>query len=84
MKYLTFLDYTMLESAGKNIEAKLSEKDKEIEDIRSRFDKMQSQMQGLISSLGNIKEQSQVDQMAKTLYNTGIIKNRKASLQKLS
>ena len=29
MKYVTFLDYTMLESTGKNIEAKLSEKEKE-------------------------------------------------------
>jgi hypothetical protein len=31
MKYLTFLDYTTLESTGKNIEAKLSEKEKEIQ-----------------------------------------------------
>jgi hypothetical protein len=30
MKYLTFLDYTILESTGKNIEAKLEEKDREI------------------------------------------------------
>jgi integrase len=30
MKYLTFLDYTTLEATGKNIEAKLSEKEKEI------------------------------------------------------
>jgi hypothetical protein len=30
MKYLTFLDYTTLESAGKNIESKLQEKDAEI------------------------------------------------------
>lgn len=30
MKYLTFLDYTYLESTGKNIEAKLEEKDREI------------------------------------------------------
>lgn len=36
MKYLTFLDYTMLESAGKNIEAKLSEKEKEIQLLRQR------------------------------------------------
>ena len=76
MKYLTFLDYTTLESAGKNIEVKLSEKDKEMEDIRSRFDTMQSQMQALMSSLGNIKEQNQVDQMAKTLYCVGMLKRQ--------
>jgi integrase len=36
MKYLTFLDYTTLESTGKNIEAKLSEKEKEIQLLRQR------------------------------------------------
>ena len=36
MKYLTFLDYTTLEATGKNIEAKLSEKEKEIEMLRQR------------------------------------------------
>ena len=34
MKYLTFLDYTTLEATGKNIEAKLSEKEKEIQLLR--------------------------------------------------
>lgn len=36
MKYLTFLDYSILESTGKNIEAKLSEKEKEIQLLRQR------------------------------------------------
>jgi integrase len=36
MKYLTFLDYTTLEATGKNIEAKLSEKEKEIQLLRQR------------------------------------------------
>jgi integrase len=36
MKYLTFLDYTTLEARGKNIEAKLSEKEKEIHLLRQR------------------------------------------------
>jgi integrase len=36
MKYLTFLDYTTLEATGKNIEAKLSEKDEEIHLLRRR------------------------------------------------
>jgi hypothetical protein len=29
MKYLTFLDYSELETTGKNIEAKLEEKDRD-------------------------------------------------------
>lgn len=36
MKYLTFLDYTTLESTGKSIESKLSEKEKEIQLLRQR------------------------------------------------
>jgi hypothetical protein len=36
MKYLTFLDYTTLEATGKNIEAKMSEKEKEIQLLRQR------------------------------------------------
>jgi integrase len=36
MKYLTFLDYSGLESTGKNIEAKLSEKEREIQLLRQR------------------------------------------------
>lgn len=36
MKYLTFLDYSTLEATGKNIEAKLSEKEQEIKLLRQR------------------------------------------------
>jgi integrase len=36
MKYLTFLDYSTLETTGKNIEAKLSEKEREIQLLRQR------------------------------------------------
>jgi integrase len=36
MKYLTFLDYSTLETTGKNIESKLSEKEKEIQLLRQR------------------------------------------------
>ena len=36
MKYLTFLDYTTLEATGKNIEAKLTEKEREIQLLRQR------------------------------------------------
>ena len=36
MKYLTFLDYTTLEATGKNIEAKMQEKEQEIKILRQR------------------------------------------------
>ena len=35
---MTFLDYTTLEATGKNIEAKLQEKDKEIHTLREKYD----------------------------------------------
>jgi integrase len=38
LKYLTFLDYTTLESTGKSIEAKLYEKEKEIQSIKQKYD----------------------------------------------
>lgn len=60
----------------KTVEVQLAAKDKEIEEIKYRFDSMQSQMQSLISSLGNIQDQSQINQMAKTLYNTKILKKK--------
>jgi chromosome segregation ATPase len=36
MKYLTLLDNTTLETTGKSIEAKLSEKEREIQSLRQR------------------------------------------------
>jgi hypothetical protein len=36
MRYLTFLDYEILEATGKGIEAKLSEKEKKIQLLRQR------------------------------------------------
>jgi integrase len=44
MKYLTFLDYTTLDAAGKNVEAKLSEKDKEIESLKQKIAEMEKMM----------------------------------------
>ena len=38
MKYLTFLDYTTLETQGKNIEAKLREKDSEMQAIKDKYE----------------------------------------------
>ena len=38
MKYLTFLDYSILEATGKNIESKLVEKDEQIKSIKAKYD----------------------------------------------
>ncbi|MGB6593898.1 MAG: site-specific integrase [Candidatus Nitrosopolaris sp.] len=38
VKYLTFLDYTTLEATGKNIEANLQEKDREIAGLKEKYD----------------------------------------------
>ena len=45
MKYMTFLDYTTLEDTGKNIEAKLEEKNSEIHAMNEKYDLLQSQIQ---------------------------------------
>jgi hypothetical protein len=42
--------------------------------IENQFNTMQTQMQSLLSSLGTIKDQNQVNQMAKTLYDSSILK----------
>ena len=65
MKYLTFLDYTMLESAGKNIEAKLSEKEKEIHLLRQR------------DSLNSDAIASLSDQLAKVTQEIEMLKNHR-------
>jgi integrase len=38
MKYLTFLDYSILEATGKNIESKLVEKDEQIKSMKFKYD----------------------------------------------
>jgi integrase len=38
MKYLTFLDYTTLEATGTNIQAKLQEKDSEIQAMKTKYE----------------------------------------------
>jgi hypothetical protein len=48
MKYLTFLDYSTLEATGKNIEAKILEKEREIDLLRQR-DKMKDDAIGQLS-----------------------------------
>jgi hypothetical protein len=65
MKYLTFLDYTTLEAIGKNIEAKLSEKEKEIQLLRQR-DAMNTDAIGSLS-----------DQLANIIQEVEILKKQK-------
>jgi hypothetical protein len=38
MKYLTLIDYTALEARGKSIESKLSEKDREMQAIKEKYE----------------------------------------------
>jgi integrase/recombinase XerD len=45
--------------------------------IENQFNTMQSQIQSLLSSLGTIQDQNQVNQMAKTLYNSKILNTEK-------
>ena len=44
MKYLTFLDYSALEATGKSIEAKLKEKDSEMQAMRTKYEQDMQKM----------------------------------------
>jgi integrase len=54
MKYLTFLDYSGLETTSRNIESKLEEKDKQIDELMRRQEKTDLLIQSLID-LGQLK-----------------------------
>jgi tRNA nucleotidyltransferase/poly(A) polymerase len=67
MKYLTLLDYTTLEATGKNIEAKLTEKKKEIQQLKQyqeiRDDAMSSlsdQVAKLMQEIAIMKENQKI------------------------
>jgi integrase len=57
MKYLTFLDYTTLEATGKNIEAKLSEKEREIQLLRQRDSMNTDAIAGLSDKLAKVMQE---------------------------
>ena len=57
MKYLTFLDYSTLETTGKNIEAKLNEKDRQLDILMKKQEKFETLIQSLIDS-GILKSNS--------------------------
>jgi predicted transcriptional regulator YheO len=55
------------------IRGKLQERDEEMKSMKQQLDTMQSQIQVLISSISNTKDQNQFNNMAKTLYDSGIL-----------
>jgi predicted nucleic acid-binding Zn-ribbon protein len=64
------------------IRGKLQEKDEEMKSMKQQLDTMQSQIQSLMSTFSNMQEQPQVDNMAKTLYSSGLIKATDAGKKK--
>jgi integrase len=60
MKYLTFLDYSTLEATGKNIEAKLSEKEKEIQLLRQRDSMNTDAIAGLSDQLTKVMQEIEI------------------------
>jgi integrase len=60
MKYLTFLDYSTLESTGKNIEAKMEEKDKEIHKLNLEMNKMREDMGQILSMIRQNPQLAQI------------------------
>jgi integrase/recombinase XerD len=49
------------------------QKEDELKIMKDQFNTMQSQLQQLINTFGSIKDQNQVNNMAKTLYSSGIL-----------
>jgi integrase len=76
MKYMTFLDYTTLEATGKNIEAKLEEKNSEIHAMNEKYDLLQSQIQTIFSALRNA-DQSSKNELSKQLLQNGFFETRR-------
>ena len=60
MKYLTFLDYPMLEATGKSFEAKMKEKDREIESLRQQIRQVSetkhSELQQTADTIGDLTQ----------------------------
>jgi nitrate/nitrite-specific signal transduction histidine kinase len=49
------------------------EKEDELQTIKEQFNNMQSQLQTLITALGSIRDQTQINQTAQILYKSGIL-----------
>jgi integrase len=72
MKYLTFLDYTTFDTTRKSFESKLSEKDKQIEDLQKRQKQVEQFKDKQIEDLQ--KGQKRVEQFIQSLIDTGQLK----------
>ena len=75
-KFCSKCSYPLVPSAFDEIKAAEEIKFKAMEE---RFNSMQSQIQTLITAIGNTKDQNQVNNMAKALYQSGIINMSKAN-----
>jgi hypothetical protein len=60
------------------IKGKLQEKDEEINDLKEQFSSIKNMIEGLIKGLSKIKDQGQVEIIAKSLFSSGIIKGVKS------
>jgi hypothetical protein len=60
IRSLTFLDYTTLEATGKSIEAKLSEKEKEIQLLRQRDSMNRDAIACLSDKLAKVMQEIEV------------------------
>jgi integrase len=60
MKYLTFLDYTTLEATGKNIEARLSEREQELQLLRQRDSMNTDAIASLSDQLAKVMQEIEV------------------------
>ena len=68
MKYLTFLDYTTLETTGKNIESRLEEKDRELAILRERDLKHELEMKAMNDRIARLDAVvNKIDKLEKKL-----------------
>ena len=71
MKYLTLLDNTTLEATGKNIEAKLTEKEKEIQQLKQYQEISDDAMSSLSDQVAKLmKEIAIMKENQKITYST--------------
>jgi integrase len=74
MPYLTFLDYRALENKGRSVDAKLVEKDKQMDIVMKEVEAMKAQLQSVISAMSGIKDQKSFDNLANSLVKSGLFK----------
>lgn len=56
------------------IKGKLQEKDEEIKGLKEQFTKMESMISNLVTNLGKMKQQDEINVMASSLYSSGILR----------